>query len=119
MNINIGEILLKLWNDSGFAAISSGFISDNGWQYAVMLVISFVLLYLAIVKKFEPLLLLPIAFGMLLVNLPGVREEIFRTVKTITPVFDKTVPSTISAPFLIVRSVTVLSGILILESTVC
>ena len=37
----------------------------------VMLVVSFVLLYLAIVKKFEPLLLLPIAFGMLLTNLPG------------------------------------------------
>ena len=70
MNINIGEILLKLWNDSGFAAISSGFISDNGWQYAVMLVISFVLLYLAIVKKFEPLLLVGIAFGCLLTNLP-------------------------------------------------
>ena len=70
MNINIGEILLKLWNNSGFAAISSGFISDNGWQYAVMLVISFVLLYLAIVKKFEPLLLVGIAFGCLLTNLP-------------------------------------------------
>ena len=70
MNINIGEILLKLWNDSGFAAISSGFISDNGWQYAVMLIISFALLYLAIVKKFEPLLLVGIAFGCLLTNLP-------------------------------------------------
>ena len=70
MNINIGEILLKLWNDSGFAAISSGFIGDNGWQYVVMLVISFVLLYLAIVKKFEPLLLVGIAFGCLLTNLP-------------------------------------------------
>ena len=70
MNINIGEILLKLWNDSGFAAISSGFVSDNGWQYVVMLVISFVLLYLAIVKKFEPLLLVGIAFGCLLTNLP-------------------------------------------------
>ena len=70
MNINIGEILLKLWNDSGFAAIASGFISDNGWQYAVMLIISFVLLYLAIVKKFEPLLLVGIAFGCLLTNLP-------------------------------------------------
>ena len=68
--INIGDILLKLWNDSGFAAISSGFISENGWQYAVMLVISFVLLYLAIVKKFEPLLLVGIAFGCLLSNLP-------------------------------------------------
>ena len=70
MNINIGEILLKLWNDSGFAAIGSGFISDNGWQYAVMLIISFGLLYLAIVKKFEPLLLVGIAFGCLLTNLP-------------------------------------------------
>ena len=69
MNINIGEILLKLWNDSGFAAISSGFTGD-GWQNVVMLVISFVLLYLAIVKKFEPLLLVGIAFGCLLTNLP-------------------------------------------------
>ena len=43
----------------------------DGWKYAVMLIVSFVLLYLAIVKKFEPLLLMPIAFGMLLTNLPG------------------------------------------------
>ena len=42
-----------------------------GWQYLVMYAISFVLIYLAIVKKFEPLLLLPIAVGMLLANLPG------------------------------------------------
>ena len=70
MNIDIVEILLKLWNDSGFSAISSGFLSNNGWQSAVMLIISFVLLYLAIVKKFEPLLLTGIAFGCLLTNLP-------------------------------------------------
>ncbi|MBE6934634.1 MAG: sodium ion-translocating decarboxylase subunit beta [Ruminococcaceae bacterium] len=70
MNINVGEILGKIWNDSGFAAISSGFFANNGWQSAVMLVISFVLLYLAIVKKFEPLLLVGIAFGCLLTNLP-------------------------------------------------
>ncbi|MBR6544193.1 MAG: sodium ion-translocating decarboxylase subunit beta, partial [Alistipes sp.] len=44
---------------------------EGGWKYAVMLLVSFVLLYLAIVKKFEPLLLMPIAFGMLLTNLPG------------------------------------------------
>ena len=69
--INIGEILLDLWNDSGFAAISSGFFSDNGWQNLVMLAISCVLLYLAIVKQFEPLLLCGIAFGCLLTNLPG------------------------------------------------
>ncbi|MBR2335756.1 MAG: sodium ion-translocating decarboxylase subunit beta [Clostridia bacterium] len=42
-----------------------------GWQYLVMYAISFVLIYLAIAKKFEPLLLLPIAIGMLLTNLPG------------------------------------------------
>ena len=68
--INIGEILLNLWNNSGFAAIFSGFI-DGGWQNLVMLMISCVLLYLAIVKKFEPLLLAGIAFGCLLTNLPG------------------------------------------------
>ena len=69
--MNIGEILLNLWNDSGFAAIISGFLSDGGWQNLVMLAISCALLYLAIVKKFEPLLLCGIAFGCLLTNLPG------------------------------------------------
>ncbi len=69
--INVGEILLKLWNDSGFAAIISGFLADGGWQNLVMIIISCVLLYLAIVKKFEPLLLCGIAFGCLLTNLPG------------------------------------------------
>ena len=48
---------------------SSGFTALN-WQYLVMIAISLILIYLAIVKKFEPLLLLPIAFGMLLANLP-------------------------------------------------
>ena len=71
MSINIGEILLTLWNDSGFAAIFSGFVSNGGWQNLVMLAISCVLLYLAIVKQFEPLLLCGIAFGCLLSNLPG------------------------------------------------
>jgi len=52
--------------DTGFYQIASG-----NWQVLVMLIISFVLLYLAIVKKFEPLLLVPIAFGMLMTNLPG------------------------------------------------
>ena len=68
--INIGEVLLNLWNSSGFAAIISGFSSQGGWQNLVMLVIACVLLYLAIVKKFEPLLLCGIAFGCLLSNLP-------------------------------------------------
>jgi oxaloacetate decarboxylase beta subunit len=47
----------------------SGIFAD--WRVLVMLIISCVLLYLAIVKQYEPLLLLPIAFGMLLTNLPG------------------------------------------------
>ena len=68
--IDIGEILLNLWNDSGFAAIIAGF-GDGGWQNLAMLAISCGLLYLAIVKKFEPLLLCGIAFGCLLTNLPG------------------------------------------------
>ncbi len=69
--IDIGQVLLDLWNSSGFAKIFSGFMSDNGWQNLVMLIIACVLLYLAIVKKFEPLLLCGIAFGCLLTNLPG------------------------------------------------
>ena len=68
--INVGEILLNLWNDSGFAALSAGFM-DGGWQNLVMIIIACVLLYLAIVKKFEPLLLVGIAFGCLLSNLPA------------------------------------------------
>ena len=68
--INIGEILLNLWNSSGFAQMSAGFM-DGGWQNLVMIIIACVLLYLAIVKKFEPLLLVGIAFGCLLSNLPG------------------------------------------------
>ncbi len=47
------------------------FGESNWWQYVVMYIISFVLIYLAIKKGFEPLLLLPIAIGMLLTNLPG------------------------------------------------
>ena len=68
--IDIGKILLDLWNSSGFAAIFSGFTA-GGWQNLVMLIISCVLLYLAIVKQFEPLLLCGIAFGCLLTNLPS------------------------------------------------
>ena len=68
--MNIGEILLKIWNDSGFAYIFAHF-ADGGWQNFVMIIIGCVLLYLAIVKKFEPLLLCGIAFGCILTNLPG------------------------------------------------
>lgn len=54
---------------TGFYSLFAA-IKDN-WQSLIMILIAFLLMYLAIVKKFEPLLLLPIAFGMLLTNLPG------------------------------------------------
>ncbi len=69
--IDVGAILLKLWESSGFYALFSGFLSEGGWQNLVMIIIACVLLYLAIVKKFEPLLLCGIAFGCLISNLPG------------------------------------------------
>ncbi len=64
-----GDALKTILADSGFAALT--------WQHILMIGISFVLIYLAIGKKFEPLLLLPIAFGMLLANLPvtGLMDE--------------------------------------------
>ena len=70
MNFDVIEVLLKLWESSGFAKLSAGF-ANGGWQNLVMIIIACVLLYLAIVKKFEPLLLCGIAFGCLLTNLPG------------------------------------------------
>ncbi len=59
------ETILNFLNQTGFSLIA-----DN-WKVLLMIGISFVLMFLAIVKKFEPMLLLPIAFGMLLTNLPG------------------------------------------------
>ena len=64
-DIDLGESLVNFVDQSGI----SGIFAD--WRVLVMLVIACVLLYLAIVKQYEPLLLLPIAFGMLLTNLPG------------------------------------------------
>ena len=69
--INIGEMFTNLWHSLG--------IQNGTWQNYVMLLISFVLMYLAIVKKFEPLLLLPIAFGMFLINLPGAYSVVWGT----------------------------------------
>ena len=63
MNIVI-ETLQGIWENSGFSLLATN------WQSAVMIVVACVLLYLGIVKKFEPLLLIGIAFGMLLTNLP-------------------------------------------------
>ena len=63
----IVESLLTFVETSGIMA----FFEGDGWKFLVMLGIACFLLYLAIKKQYEPLLLLPIAFGMLLTNLPG------------------------------------------------
>ena len=61
------EAIVNFLTSTGFYQFFQG---DN-WKCAVMIVIACVLLFLGIVKKFEPLLLVPIAFGMLVTNLPG------------------------------------------------
>lgn len=69
--IDVGSIFSNLWESMG--------LSQGGWQNYVMLLISFVLMFLAIVKKYEPMLLLPIAFGMFLINLPGAESVLWGT----------------------------------------
>lgn len=64
---NFGEASGKFLGSMGIVQ----FFTGDGWKYAVMIALSCFLLYLAIKKEYEPLLLLPIAFGMLLTNLPG------------------------------------------------
>ena len=64
-------MLDKISNFLETTGVAKLFASDGWWQTLIMFAIAFVLVYLAIVKKFEPLLLLPIAIGMLLTNLPG------------------------------------------------
>ncbi len=65
-DVDLGGDIGKFLNDTGFARLV-----DGNWLCLVMILVACLLFYLAIVKKFEPLLLLPIAFGMLLTNLPG------------------------------------------------
>lgn len=76
---DIGESLSEFFTGTGFATMQ--------WQQLIMLLIACFLLYLAIVRKFEPLLLVPIAFGMILANLPGANlmakpEEVVRLIET-------------------------------------
>ena len=77
----MGEAILNFLATSGLASIT--------WQQAVMLLVSFVLMYLAIVKQYEPLLLLPIAFGMFLANMPlgGIADDPSETVRLLSPEF--------------------------------
>lgn len=69
-----------MWNSLQELILSTG-LANMSWETMVMIAISLVLIYLAIVKQYEPLLLLPIAFGMLLTNLPlaGLMDEPLKT----------------------------------------
>ncbi len=66
-DFDMQSALTKFWNDMGFTY----FFVGDGWKNAVMIAVGSFLLYLAIKKEYEPLLLLPIAFGMILANLPS------------------------------------------------
>jgi oxaloacetate decarboxylase beta subunit len=63
---DLGDVLVRFVTESGFAA----FFMGDGWKNLIMIAVACVCLYLAIGKKYEPLLLVPISFGMLLSNLP-------------------------------------------------
>ena len=65
------EYIMNFIEQTGFYQLIVGFMADGGWKNLVMIAISLLLLWLAIKKQFEPLLLIGIAFGMLLTNLPG------------------------------------------------
>ena len=69
--VDFGKIFGNLYE-------SMGFVQGNLQNY-IMLLISFELMYLAVVKKFEPMLLLPIAFGMFLINIPGAEKVLWGT----------------------------------------
>lgn len=68
--MDLGAIMLNLWESTG--------VAQSTWQNYVMIVVSFVLFYLAIARKFEPLLLVPIAFGLLLANIPGAHAVLYQ-----------------------------------------
>lgn len=72
--VDFGGIFGELYERMGFV--------QGSWQNYVMIIISLVLMYLAIVKKFEPMLLLPIAFGILLINIPGAEKILWGTYPT-------------------------------------
>jgi len=80
----MSDLLTKLYESSGLYS----FFSADGWKYIIMILIALSLLMLAIFKKFEPYLLLPIGFAMLLVNIPGtnlfVKETIIENGEEIT-----------------------------------
>lgn len=81
---NLGEAFSNLWQSTGIANPIDEYYVMNGyslgiWGMFIMLLIACVLVYLAIVKKFEPNLLLAIAFGMFLINIPGAYKILYGT----------------------------------------
>ncbi len=64
----VWEVIVSIFTNSGYAYF---FTADGGWKNLVMILVAFVFLYLGIKKGFEPLLMVPISFGMLLANIPG------------------------------------------------
>lgn len=89
----MAEAIINFLRGTGFYNIS--------WQQAVMILVSFILMYLAIVKKYEPLLLLPIAFGMFLANFPlgGVNDLPSETLRYLATVPEALKASDLSAQF--------------------
>ncbi|MDR1939987.1 MAG: sodium ion-translocating decarboxylase subunit beta [Clostridiales bacterium] len=75
--MDLETILKNLWESTGFMS------GEPLWMNFIMIAIACLLVYLAIVKKYEPLLLLPIAFGMLLINIPGAHDILMRDPTTI------------------------------------
>ncbi len=81
---DIGEALSNLWQSTGFVTYLPEYYVMNGyklgiWGMFIMIIIAAFLIYLAIAKKFEPNLLLSIAFGMLIINIPGVYSILYGT----------------------------------------
>ena len=77
--------IVDIWMNSGFHQLFN--FENEGWKNLIMIGIACGLIYLAIKKQFEPLLLLPIAFGMLLVNLPlsGIMDPQQNSLVALTP----------------------------------
>ena len=81
---NIGNAFSNLWDSTGFKSYLPEYYLMHGyslgiWGMFIMIVIAAFLIWLAIAKKFEPMLLLSIAFGMLIINIPGVYSVLYGT----------------------------------------
>lgn len=89
------DMLKGLWESTGF--VTAG---PDQWQNYIMIAVSIVLFYLAVVKGFEPLLLLPIAFGMFIINIPGGQNVLYGADHDLLGQYTKLYGSTVSAEVL-------------------